>query len=94
MARKIDLEMYLAHNEGKSVVAERLIRNLKTKIQKHMTAVSKNMYIDKFSDIINKYNNIQHRKIKMKPVNIKDNTYIDFPKEFHQKILNSEFVIM
>ena len=77
--------MYSGHNEGKSLVAERFIRNLKTKIYKHITAVSKNMYTDKFNDKINKYNNIYHRKIKMKPVNIKDNTYIDFLKEFHQK---------
>ena len=33
--------MYSAHNEGKSVVAERFIRTLKNKIYKHMTAISK-----------------------------------------------------
>ena len=38
---KIDVEMYSTHNEGKSVVAERFIRTVKTKIYKHMTAVSK-----------------------------------------------------
>ena len=36
-----DIEMYLIHNEGKSVVAERFIRTLKTKIYKQMTSVSK-----------------------------------------------------
>ena len=48
--------MYSTHNEGKSVVAERFIRTLKNKIYKHMTAVSKNVYIDKLDDIVNKYN--------------------------------------
>ena len=43
--------MYLIHNEGKSVVVERFIRTLKTKIYKYMTAISKNVYIDKLDDI-------------------------------------------
>ena len=41
-----DIEMYLTHNEGKYVVAERFIRTLKTKIYKYMTSISKNEYID------------------------------------------------
>ena len=47
-----DIEMYLIHNEGKSVVAERFIRTLKTKIYKYMTSVSQNVYIDKSDDIL------------------------------------------
>ena len=39
-----------------------------------MTSVSKNVYIDKLDDIVNKYNNTNHRTIKMKPVNIKSST--------------------
>ena len=69
--------MYSIHNEGKSVVAERFIRTLKTKIYKYMTSISKNVYIDKLDDIVNEYNNTYHRTTKMKPVDIKDNTYID-----------------
>ena len=42
--------MYLIHNEGKSVVAKRFIRTLKAKIYKHMTLVSKNVYINKLDD--------------------------------------------
>ena len=38
-----DIEMYSIHNEGKSVVAERFIRTLKTKIYKYITSVSKNV---------------------------------------------------
>ena len=71
-----DIEMYSIHNEGKSVVAERFIRTLKTKIYKYMTSVSKNVYIDKLDDIVNECNNTYHRTIKMKPVGVKD-TYID-----------------
>ena len=46
-----DIEMYLTHSEGKSVVAERFIRTLKNKI-KYMTSLSKNLYIDKLDDIV------------------------------------------
>ena len=73
--------MYSARNEGKSVVAERFIRTIKNKIYKHMTSISKNVYIDKLDDIVNEYNNINHRTTKMKPTDVKDNTYIDFGKK-------------
>ena len=65
--------MYSIH-EGKSVVAERFIRTLKTKIYKYMTSISKNVYIDKLDDILNEYNNTYNRTIKMKPVDVKYNT--------------------
>ena len=61
---KNDIEIYSTHNEGKSVVAERLIRTLKTKIYKCMTSISKNVYIDKLSGIVNEYNNTYHKTIK------------------------------
>ena len=73
--------MYSIHNEGKFVVAERFIRTLKTKIYKYMTSVLKNVYIDKLDNIVDQYNNIYYRTIKIKPVDVKDNTYIDFKKE-------------
>ena len=44
--------MYSTHNEGKSVVAERFIRTIKSKIYKYMTSISKNVYIDKLDDIV------------------------------------------
>ena len=80
-----NIEMYSIHIEGKSVVAERFIRILKTKICKYMTSKSKNVYTDKLDDIVNKYNNTYHNTIKMKPVDAKDNTYIDFGKERNNK---------
>ena len=52
-------EMYSTYNEGKSVVADRFIRTLKSKIFKHMKAISKNVYFDVLDDIrISKYKNI------------------------------------
>ena len=80
-----DIVIYSTHNEGKSVIAERLIRKVKNKIYKYMTSISKNVYIDKLDDIIKKYNNTYHTSIKMKPVDVKDNTYIDFKKEVNDK---------
>ena len=82
---KNDTEMYSTHNEGKSVVVERFTKTLKNKIHKHMTAVSKNMYIDKLNDIVNEYNNTYHRTIKVKPVDVKDSTYIDFGKKLNDE---------
>ena len=77
--------MYSTHNEGKSVIAERFIRTLKNKIYKYMTSISKHVYINKLDDIVKKYNNTYHTSIKIKPVDVKDNTYIDFKKEVNDK---------
>ena len=57
------------------------IRTIKNKIYKYMTSILKNVYIDKLDDIVHKYNNKKHRTIQMKPIDVKDNTYIDFGKE-------------
>ena len=62
--------MYSIHNEGKSVVAERFIRTLKTKIYKNMASISKKVYIDKLDDIVSQYNSTYHKTIKMKPVDV------------------------
>ena len=72
-----DNKLHSIHNEGKSVVAKRFIRTLKTKICKYMTSISKNVHIDKLDDLVNEYNNTCHITIKMKPVDIEDNTYIE-----------------
>ena len=50
-----------------------------------MTSISKNVYIDKLDDIVKEYNNTYHKSIKIKPVDVKDNTYIDFEKEVNDK---------
>ena len=67
--------MYSTHDEGKFVVAERFIRTIKNKIYRYMTSISRYMYIDRIDDIVNEYNNTYHRTIKMKPIDVKDNTY-------------------
>ena len=77
--------MYSTHNEGKSLVAERFIRTLKNNIYKYMTSISKNVYIDNSDDIVKEYNSTHHRTIKTKPIDVKDNTYIDFGKEVNDK---------
>ena len=77
--------MYSTHNERKSVVAEGFIRTLNNKIYKHMTSISKNVYIDKLDEIVNEYNNTYHETIKMKPVDVKDNTYINIGREVSDK---------
>ena len=50
-----------------------------------MAAVSKNMYVDKVNDIVNEYNITYYRTIKMKPIEVKDNTYIDSIKKINDK---------
>ena len=84
--------MYSIHNEGKSVIAERFIRTLKTKIYKYLTSLSKNVLIDKLNDMVNEYNNTYHRTIKMKPVDVKDNTYID-SMELHSNDKDPKFKV-
>ena len=77
--------MYSTNNKGKSVVAERFIRTLKSKINKYLTSISKNVYINKLNAIVNKYSNTYHTAIKMKPIDVKDNTYINTNKEINYK---------
>ena len=86
--------MYSTYNEGKSVVAERFIRTLKNKIFKHMTAISKNVYFDVLDDIVNKYNNTVHKTIKMKPIDVPDDSYAEYNEDLIKKILNLKFVTM
>ena len=63
----------------------RFIGTLKNKIYKYMTSVSKNMFIDKLDDAVNKYNNKYHSTIKMKPANVNSNAYIDSSKDIIDK---------
>ena len=82
--------MYSTNSEEKSVLAERFIRNLTTKVYKYMTSVSKNVFIDKLDDIVNEYDNTYRRTINMKPVDVKDNAHIDSAKEVNDKDLKFE----
>ena len=82
--------MHSPHNEGKSVVTERFIRTSKNKIYKHMTSILENVYIDKLSDIVDKYSDTYHSTIKMKLADVKYNTYIDCNKENNKEDLKFE----
>ena len=70
-------DVYSTCNEGKSVVAEKLIRNLKNKSYKHMIAVSKNVNINKPDEIADKNINTCHRTFKMKTADVNSRTYIN-----------------
>ena len=74
MVTKNGVKMYSPHNEGKSIIAERFI-----------TSISKNIFVDKLDDIVNKYNNTNHNTIKMKPADVMSNIYIDSSKEIYHK---------
>ena len=82
------IEIYSTHREGISVVTERFIRTLKNKIYKYMTSISKNAYIDKLNNKVNNYNNGYHSTTKVKFLDVKSNTYIDFNNKLMKKILN------
>ena len=77
--------MYLKHNEEKSVVAERFSRTLITKIYKPMTVVSKNVYINKLDEVVDKYNITYYRTTKIKLAGVKLDTYIFFDIEKNDK---------
>ena len=87
-----DIVIYSTNNEGKFFIAERFIRTSKNKIYKYMTAISKNVYIDKLDDIVKEYNNKCHTSIKMKHVDVKDDTYIEGKKETNDK--NPKFKVV
>ena len=61
------------------------MRTLKNKTEKYMISISKNVYINKLDNIVDEYNNVYHGTIKIKFINVKDNTYLDFSREFHEK---------
>ena len=80
-----NIEMYLTYNGGTSVVAERSIRTLKNKIFKHMTDVSKNVYLDVLNDMVNEYNNTVHRRIKMKRIDVTSGSYAEYNEDSNEK---------
>ena len=56
-----------------------------------MTSVSKNVYINNLAEMINKYNNSYHSTIKMKPVDVKSDSYNGFGKKIMINTLNLKF---
>ena len=80
-----DISMYSIYNEGKSVVAKRFIRTLKNKIYKHMTAISKNVYFDVLDAIVDEYSNTYHKTIKIKPVDVKSDSFPEYNEKSNEK---------
>ena len=76
---------YSTFNEGKSAIAEKFIRTLKNKIFKHMTAISRNIYFDALDDIVNKYNDMVHRTIKMKPIDVTSDSLAEYNEDANKK---------
>ena len=76
-------EMYAIYSEGKSVVAERVIRTLKNKILKQMTAVSENVYLNVFDDIVDEYNNTVHRTVKL--IDVTSDCYAEYDEDSNEK---------
>ena len=64
-----DILMYSAHNEGKSVIAERFIKTSKAKIHKKMTANDSRSYLPYLNKLVNHYNNNYPHSISKKPIN-------------------------
>ena len=81
--------MYSIYREGKSVVAERFIRTLENNIYKHITSISKNVYIDQLDEILIKYNNRYHSRILLMLKKIRILTLV---KKVMIKILNLKFL--
>ena len=85
--------MYSTYNQGKSVMAERFIKTFKNKMWKHVTAFSENVYFHVTDDINDEYNTF-HKTIKMKPVDVKSNSYAEYNENSKEKIRNLRLVIM
>ena len=85
--------MYSSYNEGTSVAAERFIRTLKNKIYKHLTVISKNVYVDVLDNIVGEYNNAHHRTIKMKPIDVKSNYFAECNVDSNEKVLGDRVSI-
>ena len=65
-----------------------LLELLKNKIYEHMATISKIVYFDVLDDIVDEYNNTYHTTIKMKPVDVGDDSFAEYNEESNEKILN------
>ena len=75
-----------------------LLRNVldfsRKNIYKYITVISKNIYIDKLDDIVNKSGNTYHRIIKMNLIDVKTSTYIEYGVEYNDKDPKLKLAIM
>ena len=59
-----------------------------------MTTISKNVYIDVFNDIVNKCHNTIHRTIKMKPIDVTGDCYVEYNEDCNKNVLNLKLMTM
>ena len=76
--------------ENLLLLRDLLEKKTKNKISKHMTAMSKNVYFDVLDDIVNKYNNTVHRTIKIKPIDVTDDSYAEYNEDFNKNNFNKK----
>ena len=94
MLQENGIIMYSTHNEGKSIVAERFARTLKNKIYKHMKVASKNAYFNVLNDIVDEYNNTYQKANKMKPTDVKSDSFAAYTEESNKKDPKFKVAIM
>ena len=71
------IDIYATQNEGKSDIAEKVVRTLRNKIYRHIAAASKNVYVDKLDNIVDKYNNKCQRTNKI-TINVKSGACTEY----------------
>ena len=76
--------------ENLLLLRDLLEKKTKNKISKHITAMSKNVYFDVLDDIVNKYNNTVHRTIKIKPIDVTDDSYAEYNEDFNKNNFNKK----
>ena len=76
--------------ENQWLLKELIKTKKKKKIYKYMTSISKNVFIDKLDDIVDEYKKTYHRTIKMKPIDVKDNTYMISMELHSEKEVNDK----
>ena len=94
MQRSINIKIYSTNNEDKLTIAERFARYLRNKIFRYKNVVSKKLYFHKHSKLVKEYKNTIHRTIKMKPADVKPETYINVTANCKTKKLNIRLLIM
>ena len=82
--------MYSTYNEGKSVVVERFIKTLKIEFL-NIWPLS---FIDVLNDIVNRYNNTVHKTIKIKPIDVTNDSYVECNEDSNKKVLNLKLATM
>ena len=75
----------MQHIMKKNLLPLKDFKTLKNKSYNYMTSISKNVYIDKLDDKVNKCNNTYHITIKMMLVNVECSPYVVFNKENYKE---------